>query len=127
MGKAIVEREALDSPAKIYAAIPELTASEPNPTPPAPGLSPQSLLITECSTPVVGTPTVITVNGSLSPPRGAATVSLTYTPVNGPLPLPAPITDTVTTTATGNFSENFDRQQNGKPYQLERRRRHRRR
>lgn len=116
LGKAIVEREALDSPAKIYAAIPELTASEPNPTPPAPGLSPQSLLITECSTPVVGTPTVITVNGTLSPPRGAATVSLTYTPVNGPLPLPAPITDMVTTTATGNFSENFDRQQNGKPY-----------
>ena len=59
---------------------------------------------------------MITVSGSLSPPRGGATVSLTYTPVNGPLPLPAPITDQVTTTATGNFSETFDRQQNGKPY-----------
>ena len=78
LGKAIVEREALDSPAKIYAAIPELTASEPNPTPPAPGLSPQSLLITECSTPVVGTPTVITVMGPCRR-RGARRLSASPT------------------------------------------------
>ncbi len=116
LGKAIVEHEVLDAPAKIYAAIPDITASEPGPQPPGPTLAPQSLLITECSKPVVGTPTVITVSGTLSPARGGATVSLTYTPVNGPPPLPAPIVDSVTTTATGTFGENFDRSQNGNPY-----------
>lgn len=118
LGKAIVEHELIDAPAKIYAAIPDVTASEP-PPPSNPPVQPQSLLITECSKPVVGTPTVIAVSGTLSPARGGATVSLTYTPVNGPLPLPAPIVDQVTTTATGSFGENFDRQQNGKPYSWE--------
>jgi hypothetical protein len=116
LGKSIVEREALGAPAKIQAAIPDVTASEPNPPPPTPGLAPQSLLVTECSTPVVGTPTMVTVSGSLSPPRAGATVTLTYTPVNGPPPLPAPVIDQVTTTATGNFSESFDRQREGKSY-----------
>lgn len=118
-GKAILEHEILGGPAKLYAAIPDLTASEPGPRPPGPTLAPQTLLINECSKPVVGTPTMITVNGTLSPPRAGATVSLTYTPVNGPVPLPGPIVDQVTTTATGNFGENFDRQQNGKPYSWE--------
>lgn len=43
-------------------------------------------------------------------------VTLTYTPTTGPLPLPSPVVDPVTTTATGSFSENFDRQREGKGY-----------
>jgi hypothetical protein len=115
LGKAIIQREAIDTPAKLDASVPSLTATEPggNEVPPP---MPQSLVVTDCSTPVVGTPTMVMVNGTLSPPRGGATVSLTYTPVNGPMPLPSPIADSVTTTATGNFGENFDRQREGKDY-----------
>lgn len=115
LGKAIVQREALDAPAKLDASVPSLTATEPGGTETPPLIS-QSLTVTDCSTPVVGTPTVVTVNGALTPPRGGVTVTLTYTPVNGPLPLPSPIVDPVTTTATGNFGENFDRQREGKDY-----------
>jgi type VI protein secretion system component Hcp len=115
LGRAIVQREVVNAPAKLDASVPSLTATEPggNEVPP---LTPQSLVVTECSTPVVGTPTVVTVNGTLSPPRGGAAVSLTYTPINGPMPLPSPIVDSVTTTATGNFAENFDRRREGKDY-----------
>jgi type VI protein secretion system component Hcp len=115
LSRAIVQREAIDAPAKLNAAVPSLTATEPggNEVPPP---MPQSLAVTDCSTPVVGTPTVVMVNGTLSPPRGGATVSLTYTPVNGPMPLPSPVVDSVTTSATGNFGESFDRRREGKDY-----------
>jgi type VI protein secretion system component Hcp len=115
LSKAVVQREVVGAPAKLDASVPSLTATEPggNEVPP---LVSQSLAVTECSQPVVGTPTVVSVNGTLSPPRGGATVTLTYTPTNGPLPLPSPVVDPVTTTATGNFGENFDRQREGKPY-----------
>jgi hypothetical protein len=118
LNKAIVEHELLGAPAKIYASIPSLAASEPAggggggpvepPKEPPKDLS-QSLAVTECSSPVVGTPTVVAIKGSLSPARSGAKVTLTYTPVSGPPPTPAPIVDTVTTDAAGNFGENFDR------------------
>lgn len=84
---------------------------EPQPPP----LQPQTLTITECSTPVVGTPTVVTVRGNLSPARGNVPVTLTFTPTNGPLPLPAAAVDNVTTGAAGVFEEGFDRQRDGNP------------
>jgi type VI protein secretion system component Hcp len=96
LNKAIVERELLGAPAK-----------EPPKEPPK-DLS-QSLVVNECSTPVVGTPTVVSIKGALSPARSGAKVTLTYTPVSGPPPTPAPVVDTVTTDAAGNFGENFDR------------------
>ena len=120
LNKAIVERELLGAPAKIYASIPSLDA----PAPPAGGgggpVEPpkekeqpkdmaQSLVVNECSSPVVGTPTVVSIKGALSPARSGAKVTLTYTPVSGPPPTPAPVVDTVTTDAAGNFGENFDR------------------
>jgi type VI protein secretion system component Hcp len=117
LNKAIVERELLGAPAKIYASIPSLSAPEP----PAGGGGPveppkeqpkdlsQSLAVTECSSPVVGTPTVVSIKGALSPARSGAKITLTYTPVSGPPPTPAPVVDTVTTDAAGNFGENFDR------------------
>jgi type VI protein secretion system component Hcp len=120
LGKAIVEHELLGAPAKIYASIPSLTGSEPGEGGGGTGEPPkdlsQSLAVTECSSPVVGTPTVVAIKGSLSPARLGAMVTLTYTPVSGPSPMPAPIVDTVTTTAAGTFEENFDRQQGGNPY-----------
>jgi hypothetical protein len=117
LGRAIVEREVLGAPAKIYAGIPSLN-EPPGGSGPGPQEQAQSLLVTECSTPVVGVPslTEVRVNGSLSPPRGGATVTLTYTPVNGPMPLPSPVIHTVTTTATGAFGENFEREVGGNPY-----------
>lgn len=114
LSKAIVQREVVGAPAKLDASVPSLTATEPggNEVPP---LMSQSLAVTECSQPVVGTPSVV-VNGTLSPPRGGAMVTLTYTPTNGPLPLPSPVVDPVTTTATGSFGENFDREREGQDY-----------
>jgi type VI protein secretion system component Hcp len=112
LGRAIVEREVLDAPAKIYSGIPSLDETPP---PAGPLEQPQSLLITQCSTLVVGTPTKVTVDGTLSPPRGGATVALTYTPVNPP-PLPPAITDSVTTSAAGTFTDTFDRQVAGIPH-----------
>jgi type VI protein secretion system component Hcp len=116
LNKAIVEHELLGAPAKIYASTPSLDASEPpagggggGGTPEPPKDLPQSLAVTECSSPVVGTPTVVSIKGALSPARSGAKVILTYTPVSGPPPTPAPIVDTVTTDAAGNFGENFDR------------------
>jgi type VI protein secretion system component Hcp len=118
LNKAIVERELLGAPAKIYASIPSLDAPEPPagggggpvepPKEPPKDLS-QSLVVNECSSPVVGTPTVVSIKGALSPARSGAKVTLTYTPVSGPPPTPAPVVDTVTTDAAGNFGENFDR------------------
>jgi type VI protein secretion system component Hcp len=117
LNKAIVERELLGAPAKIYASIPSLSAPEPPaggggpvepPKEPPKDLS-QSLLVNECSSPVVGTPTVVSIKGALSPARSGAKITLTYTPVSGPPPTPAPVVDTVTTDAAGNFGENFDR------------------
>jgi type VI protein secretion system component Hcp len=114
LNKAIVERELLGAPAKIYASIPSLAASEPpgggggGPVEPPKDQS-QSLAVTECSSPVVGTPTMVSIKGALSPARSGAKVTLTYTPVSGPPPMPAPIVDTVTTDAAGNVGENFDR------------------
>jgi type VI protein secretion system component Hcp len=121
LGKAIVERELLGAPAKIDAGIPSLTASEPpagggGGTPEPPKDLPQSLAVTECSSPVVGTPTMVSIKGSLSPARSGAKVTLTYTPVTGPSPMPAPIADTVATTAAGTFGKNFDRRQGGNDY-----------
>jgi hypothetical protein len=74
----------------------------------SPAAMPQSPAITECTTALPGR-MVVTVNGTLSPPRGGAMVTLADTPVNGPLPLPAPVVDQVATTATGNFGEQFNR------------------
>jgi type VI protein secretion system component Hcp len=117
LNKAIVERELLGAPAKIYASIPSLSAPEPPaggggpvepPKEPPKDLS-QSLAVNECSSPVVGTPTMVSIKGALSPARSGAKVTLTYTPVSGPPPTPAPVVDTVTTDAAGNFGENFDR------------------
>jgi hypothetical protein len=117
LNKAIVERELLGAPAKINASIPSLSAPEPPaggggpvepPKEPPKDLS-QSLLVNECSSPVVGTPTVVSIKGALSPARSGAKITLTYTPVSGPPPTPAPVVDTVTTDAAGNFGENFDR------------------
>jgi type VI protein secretion system component Hcp len=122
LSKAIVEREVLGAPAKIYASVPSLDASEPGPGGGSGGGTggggsggtpkdiPQSLTITECSTSVVGVPgNPVSVKGSLSPARAGATVTLTYTPVSGPPPMPAPIVHTVTTAATGAFGETFER------------------
>jgi type VI protein secretion system component Hcp len=120
LSRAIVEREVLGAPAKIASGVPSLTAEEAAPAPqpgtvPGPSLKSQSLTITECSATVIGTPTVVSISGSLSPARAAA-VTLTYEPVNGPPPLPSPIVHVVTTTATGAFGDTFDRHQNGADY-----------
>jgi type VI secretion system (T6SS) effector Hcp len=117
-GKAILDRETIGGPAKLDPGIPTISAAETGPPTNEPPLTPQSLSISQCSQSVVGS-TLVSVKGSLSPPRGGATVSLTYTPLNGPAPLPAPIVHSVTTTATGDFGENFDRRQGGKDYSWE--------
>ena len=115
---ALIQHDVLNPPAKLPSGVPsEVQAAPGNEEGPAD--QPQSLAVTGCSTPVVGTPTVVTVSGSLSPPRGGASVTLTYTPLNGPLPLPAPVVDSATTNAAGNFEESFDRQREGKPYSWE--------
>lgn len=124
LSKAIVERELLGAPVKIDVSIPSLSAPEPSPAGGGGGGGsgeppkdlPQSLAVTECSSPIVGTPTIVSIKGSISPARSGAKVTLTYTPVSGPSPMPAPIVDTATTTATGTFGENFDRRQGGKDY-----------
>jgi type VI protein secretion system component Hcp len=118
LNRAIVERELLGAPAKIYASIPSLAASEPpgggggpaEPPKEPPKDQSQSLAVTECSSPVVGIPgEAVAIKGSLAPARSGAKVTLTYTPVSGPPPMPAPVVDTVTTDPAGNFGENFAR------------------
>jgi hypothetical protein len=115
----IVEHETLGAPATLPPGAATGGEAAPIPGEEAPKLQPQSLAITECTSPVVGTPTVVTVKGALSPPRGNAGLTLTYTPLNGPLPLPAPVVDTLSTNAAGTFEEGFDRQREGKPYSWE--------
>jgi type VI protein secretion system component Hcp len=120
LSRAIVQRELLGAPAKVYASIPSLTAEPPagggggggTPEPPkeAPKDLPQSLAVTECSQSVFGVPgEAVAIKGSLSPARSGAKVTLTYTPVSGPPPTPAPVVHTVTTDSAGAFGENFSR------------------
>lgn len=117
--RALVEKHILGAAPKLPSGIPMSGEAGAAPGEETPPLQPQSLAVTSCSTPVVGTPTVVTVAGSLSPPRGGAAVTLTYTPTNGPLPLPSPVVDEVMTNAAGNFEESFDRRQEGKDYSWE--------
>jgi type VI protein secretion system component Hcp len=112
---AIVEHDVLGAPAKLPAGAPSETL-ETTPGGGGPTDLPQSLTVTGCTAPLPANPVVVVVNGSLAPARGGAKVTLTYTPVTGPPPLPSPVVDAVTTDAAGNFSENFDREQGGKPY-----------
>jgi hypothetical protein len=113
--RAIIQREMISPTPRLPSGAPTGAEAAPGETQ-EPPLQPQALAITECSTPVVGTPTVVTVRGSLSPARGNVPVTLTYTPTNGPLPLPAPVVDNVSTNAAGIFEEAFDRQREGNPY-----------
>ena len=127
---AIVEHDVLGAPAKLPPGAPSDTLEGPTPGAGGPGSGgggpagggptdlQQSLSLTSCTGahPVGTPPTVVVVSGSLSPARGGAKVTLTYTPVSGPPPLPSPVVDSVTTDAAGSFSENFDREPAGKPY-----------
>jgi hypothetical protein len=78
----------------------------PHGTIPGPTLQ-QTIGITGCS---AAAGQIVTVDGTVDPPRGGLTVHLTYTPVNGPPPMPAAVSHDVMTNAAGTFSDLFDRQ-----------------
>jgi hypothetical protein len=73
--------------------------------------TPQSIAITGC-TPPAGNPTV-TVTGTLSPPRAAAPITITYTAVPGtPLGGQVVVHHLTADAAGGSFQDMFDRQSN---------------
>lgn len=123
-GSPLVGHAVLAAPAKEIAGLPPLLLAPPPSVPPSGGPTPtptptplsQALQISSCQVPVVGTPTVVAVTGSLGPARGGVPVSLEYVPTSGPAPLPATIVHSLLTDAAGNFSENFDRHQGGNDY-----------
>jgi hypothetical protein len=117
-GTALVQHDLLDAPAKLAGAPPESLGPPGSGSPGQPADLAQSLSLTSCTgTHPVGTPaTVVVVSGSLMPARAGVGVTLTHTPVSGPLPLPSPVIETAFTDASGAFSENFDRQIGGLPY-----------
>jgi len=82
---------------------PPVPAPLPTPGPPYQ----QTVAISDCTS-AVGQ--VVTVNGSVAPPRMGLTVHLAYTAVLGAIPAGTVIQHTATTLATGTFSDSFNRQ-----------------